>query len=121
MEDEDGTQIIYFVDRNFMFMRYDINNYTERQATRQYSIPLNQTILNGTCSDLQRASQYDDNYLLMVCDTVTFIGSQRIVYTTIVEFEDLAQLPQTMPTVRYLSYIPTKVKIDLNIGLINLG
>lgn len=30
MEDEDGTQIIYFVDRNFMFMRYDINNYTER-------------------------------------------------------------------------------------------
>lgn len=34
MEDEDGTQIIYFLDRNFMFMRYDINNYTERQATR---------------------------------------------------------------------------------------
>ncbi len=41
MEDEDGTQIIYFVDRNFMFMRYDINNYTERQTTRQYSMPLN--------------------------------------------------------------------------------
>ena len=70
---------------------------------------------------MQRASQYDDNYLLMVCDTVTFIGSERIVYTTLVEFEDLAKLPQTMPTVRYLSYIPTKVKIDLNIGLINLG
>ena len=72
MEDEDGTQIIYFVDRNFMFMRYDINNYTERQAIRQYSIPLNQTILNGTCSDLQRVSQFDDNLLLMLCDTITF-------------------------------------------------
>ncbi len=70
---------------------------------------------------MQRASQYDDNYLIMVCDTVTFNGSQRIVYTTLVEFEDLAQFPQLMPTIRYLSYIPTKVKIDLNIGLINLG
>lgn len=30
MEDEDGTQVIYIVDRNLMFMRYDINNYTER-------------------------------------------------------------------------------------------
>jgi hypothetical protein len=34
MEDQDGTQIIYFVDRNFMFMRYDINNFSERQAIR---------------------------------------------------------------------------------------
>ena len=57
----------------------------------------------------------------MICDTITFNDTQRIVYTTLVEFEDLAQLPQTMPTVRYLSYIPTKVKIDLNIGLVNLG
>ena len=30
MEDEDGTQVMYFVDRNFMFMKYDINNYTEK-------------------------------------------------------------------------------------------
>lgn len=30
MEDEDGTQVIYLVDRNYMFMRYDLNNYTER-------------------------------------------------------------------------------------------
>ena len=86
-------------------------------------MPLNQTILNGTCTDLQRASQYDDNYLLMMCETITFDQQgQRIVYTTLVEFEDLAQLQfQIMPTVRYLSYIPTKVKIDMNIGLINLG
>ena len=52
MEDEDGTQVIYLVDRNFMFMKYDINNYTEKQLSRQYSFPLNTTILNDTCSDL---------------------------------------------------------------------
>jgi hypothetical protein len=30
MEDAAGTQVIYLVDRNLMFMRYDINNFTER-------------------------------------------------------------------------------------------
>jgi hypothetical protein len=30
MEDEDGTQVIYLVDRNYMFMKYDINNYSEK-------------------------------------------------------------------------------------------
>ena len=40
---------MYFVDRNFMFMKYDINNYTEKQAIREYSYPLNTTILNDTC------------------------------------------------------------------------
>jgi hypothetical protein len=122
MEDEDGTQIIYFVDRNFMFMRYDINNYTERQAIRQYSIPLNQTILNGTCSDLQRVSQFDDNLLLMLCDTITFENGQRVVYTTLVQIEDLARLDQMiMPTARYLSYKPKKVRIDKNVNIVNVG
>jgi hypothetical protein len=52
MEDEDGTQVIYFVDRNLQFMKFDINNFTEKQAIRSYSYPLNTTILNETCSDL---------------------------------------------------------------------
>lgn len=52
MEDEDGTQVMYMVDRNYMFMKYDINNYTEKQLTHQYSYPLNTSFLNDSCSDL---------------------------------------------------------------------
>jgi hypothetical protein len=34
MENLDGTQVIYMVDRNLQYMRYDVNNYTEKQAPR---------------------------------------------------------------------------------------
>jgi hypothetical protein len=125
MEDEDGTQVIYFVDRNFMFMRYDINNYTEKQAGRDYSFPLDRSILNDTCRDLQRISQYTDNYTIMFCNTVTFQYNpltesyERVVLQTLVRMENLAD--GAPPFARYLSYNATKVLIDPTVQLTYLG
>jgi hypothetical protein len=44
------------------------------------------------------------------------------VYTTLVQIEDLARLDQMiMPTARYLSYKPTKVRVDKNVNIVNVG
>jgi hypothetical protein len=85
MEDEDGKQVIYLVDRNYMFMRYDINNFTEKEVNRDFSFPLNRTILNNTCSDLQREQPYN-NITIILCQTVTFdpLNGRRKVLNTIV-------------------------------------
>ena len=34
MQEPDGTQTMYFVDRNYMLMNYEISNYTEKNVTR---------------------------------------------------------------------------------------
>jgi hypothetical protein len=58
----------------------------------------------------------------MLCDTITFENGQRVVYTTLVQIEDLARLDQMiMPTARYLSYKPTKVRVDMNVNIVNVG
>jgi len=107
MEDAAGTQVIYLVDRNLMFMRYDINNFTERQVIRKYSMPLDSVILNDTCSDLQRVTSFEDDLLIMFCTTITFVqGSEglvsREILHTLVQISNLTG--QGLPVMRYLTY-----------------
>ena len=52
MQDKNGEQTMYFVDRNLGFMMYDISNYTEKDLSRIYSYQLNTSALNLTCRDL---------------------------------------------------------------------
>jgi len=107
MEDAAGTQVIYLVDRNLMFMRYDISNFTERQVIRKYSMPLDSVILNDTCSDLQRVTSFEDDLLIMFCTTITFVeGSEgflsREILHTLVQISNLTG--QGLPVMRYLTY-----------------
>lgn len=82
-------------------------------------------ILNDTCRDLQRISQYTDNYTIMFCTTVTFrinpdTGlNERVLMNTLVRMENLADGGD--PVVRYLSYMATKVIIDPSVQLTYLG
>jgi hypothetical protein len=86
---------------------------------------LNITVLNDTCSDLQRVSQYTDNYTIMFCQTVTFVmdpitnETKRSVLMTIVRMENLTN--DGIPVARYLSYNMTMVVIDPNMPLTNMG
>lgn len=119
MEDEDGKQVVYLVDRNYMFMRYDINNFTEKQVNRDFSFPLNRTILNNTCSDLQREQPYN-NITIILCQTVTFNDQgERKVLNTIVQMDNLTN--NGTPVARYLSYTQNRVILDPSVSFTYMG
>lgn len=110
---------MYFLDRNLAFMKYDISNYTEKNLSRGYSYQLNTSALNYTCRDLQYISSVSKEYVIIMCDTVTFSPSgERKVMTTLARIED----PHSdQPVARYISYTQKAVIIDPDISMTYLG
>lgn len=102
MQDKNGDQTMFFLDRNLALMNYDLSNYTEKNLTRLYSYILNTSALNYTCRDLQVISSLITDYVVIMCDTVTFTSNgQRKVMTTLVRIEN----PMSdQPVARYISY-----------------
>jgi len=119
MQDKNGAQTMYFLDRNLAFMKYDISNYTEKNLSRGYSYQLNTSALNYTCRDLQAISSKFKDYMIIMCDTVTFSPSgERKVMTTLARIEN----PRSdQPVARYISYTQEAVIIDPDISMTYLG
>ena len=106
---------MFMVDRNFTFMKYDMSKFSMKNLTRIFSIPLNKTILNQSCSDLTYLTEL--KIILLFCKSRN--ASTGESFRTIVKMKNF--LNSTKPEIKYLSYKSSEDHPDMSLGLRYLG
>lgn len=110
VEESTNTNVVYFIDRDFYFRKYDLKYFASGNITEVYHTQLNLDLVNQNCQDLVQLAN-NDSQLIMLCQRLQFKNKNEIgsidAEMEEIQLAVLIELPKDhfqYPTIKYLEY-----------------